>query len=168
MNDALDEAEKDYRRAIEEAANVYRARVTAALAGEAAPVVPHDPDAPRVDRGTLSVVFAGRAGEIGTGLPLEVLETLSRSPGRWMSCETIAANAWPAACNGRVDRRAIQKVVSRLRLLLRRAGFADLAGAIDGSVPGRYRLRAFWRNRAAENVSEKSAARGARRQRRRR
>jgi hypothetical protein len=91
----------------------------------------------RIDPALLSVHFRGKACFLGNTLPFKFLCRLARRPNTYVTYEDLLSEVWEGV---RSD-DAVRSVAKTLRGRLRRAGLADLAGAIDGSVPGHYALR---------------------------
>jgi DNA-binding response OmpR family regulator len=89
-----------------------------------------------VDPDRLQVVFQGKACELGDTL-FRLLQRLAKRPNTYVTHEDLLVDVW----DGRRSEAAIRSAVKRLKQTLRRQGLAELADAVDGSRPGRYRLR---------------------------
>jgi DNA-binding response OmpR family regulator len=70
-------------------------------------------------------------------LPLKLFERLARRPNQYLSYERLLDEVW----EGTRSFSAIRSVVKTLRGRLVKAGMADLADAIDGSVYRHYGLK---------------------------
>lgn len=92
---------------------------------------------PVADEELLEIRYRDRTCFLGNTLPFRFFARLTRRPNSYLTYEELLEDVWQGV---RSD-AAIRTVVKRLRSLLRRAGMAELAEAIDGSVPGRYALR---------------------------
>lgn len=90
-----------------------------------------------IDKAMLSVSFAGKSCFLGNTLPFKFLCTLARRPYSYVSYEQLLEEVW--ACQ--VSDGAIRTVAKNLRNLLRKAGLAEVANAVDGSVYGHYILK---------------------------
>lgn len=90
-----------------------------------------------IDKAMLSVSFAGKSCFLGNTLPFKFLSTLARRPNSYISYEQLLEDVW--GCQ--VSDGAIRTVAKNLRNLLRKAGLAEVADAIDGSVYGHYVLK---------------------------
>jgi DNA-binding response OmpR family regulator len=90
-----------------------------------------------VDPSVLSVTFRGKVCFLGNTLPFKFLRRLAQRPNTYVTYEDLLAEVWQGV---RSD-EAVRSVAKTLRNRLRRAGLADLAAAIDGTVPGHYALR---------------------------
>ena len=90
-----------------------------------------------VDPATFAVNFRGKICFLGGGLPFKFLARLARRPNAYVSYEDLLADVW----DRNVSDAAIRGVAKILRQKLRRAGLADLADAVDGTVPGHYALK---------------------------
>jgi DNA-binding response OmpR family regulator len=85
----------------------------------------------------LQVAFHGRTCVLGNTLPFKLLERLARRPNAFVTHEELLSDVWEGVRSDATVRTAVK----RLRQSLRQQGLVDLAQAIDGTVPGRYRLR---------------------------
>jgi DNA-binding response OmpR family regulator len=85
----------------------------------------------------LSVDFRGRSCFLGNTLPFRLFARLAQRPNAYLTYEELFAEVWQ--CD-RSD-AAVRSAVKRLRSAFRRAGMAELADAIDGSVPGHYAFK---------------------------
>jgi hypothetical protein len=92
---------------------------------------------PVADEELLEIRYQDRRCFLGNTLPFRFFARLTRRPNSYLTYEELLEDVW----QGERSDSAIRTVVKRLRILLRRAEMADLAEAIDGSVPGRYALR---------------------------
>lgn len=92
---------------------------------------------PVADEELLEIRYQDRTCFLGNTLPFRFFARLTRRPNSYLTYEELLEDVW----QGERSDSAIRTVVKRLRILLRHAGMADLAEAIDGSVPGRYALR---------------------------
>ncbi|MDZ4686659.1 MAG: winged helix-turn-helix domain-containing protein [Planctomycetaceae bacterium] len=91
---------------------------------------------PRLDVGTLSVEYQGKRCQLGNNLRFKLLARLLRRPNRYISYDTLFAEVWTAVR----DPSSVRSVVKELRAVLRAAGMADLADAIDGHVAYHYAI----------------------------
>jgi DNA-binding response OmpR family regulator len=91
-----------------------------------------------VDHEHLRVSFRGKSCFLGNTLPFRLLAHLASRPNSYLTHEELLEDVW----DGLRSDSAIRSVVKRLRAVLRREGLPELADAIDGSMPGRYGLRA--------------------------
>lgn len=91
-----------------------------------------------VDHEHLRVSFRGKSCFLGNTLPFRLLARLASRPNAYLTYEQLLDDVW----DGLRSDSAIRSVVKRLRAMLRRDGMSELADAIDGSMPGRYALRA--------------------------
>jgi DNA-binding response OmpR family regulator len=101
--------------------------------------VPDSPTAERlfrVDPDRLQIVFHGKACELAD-TPFRLLLRLAKRPNSYVTYEDLLADVW----NGERSDDAVRSAIKRLRHTLRTHGLRELADAIDGSKPGRYRLR---------------------------
>jgi len=89
----------------------------------------------RVDPDRLQIFFHGKACELGD-TPFRLLLRLAKRPNAYVTYEDLLADVW----NGERSDSAIRSAIKRLRRTLRSQGLDELANAIDGSKPGRYRL----------------------------
>jgi DNA-binding response OmpR family regulator len=113
-----------------DAATFWRART-------ATPELPMAERLFRVDPDRLQIVFHGKACELGD-TPFRLLLRLAKRPNTYVTYEDLLADVW----NGERSDDAVRSAIKRLRHTLRSHGLEELADAIDGSKPGRYRLRA--------------------------
>jgi DNA-binding response OmpR family regulator len=104
----------------------------------ARPTPATDPPLPVIDRDLLAVTLGDRACFLGNTLDFRFLARLARRPNSYVTYDTLLADVWGG--DVRSD-GAVRSVAKRLRARLRAAGLADLAAAVDGSVPGHYALR---------------------------
>jgi DNA-binding response OmpR family regulator len=91
-----------------------------------------------IDRAVFSVKFKGKACFLGNRLPFKLLARLAQRPNTYVSYKELLSEAWDDVI---VSESAIRSVVRNLRNKLRQAGLADLARAIDGTVPRHYALK---------------------------
>jgi len=91
-----------------------------------------------VDHEHLRVSFRGKTCFLGNTLPFRLFACLASRPNAYLTYEELLDEVW----DGIRSDSAIRSVVKRLRARLRREGLPELADAIDGSMPGRYGLRA--------------------------
>lgn len=91
---------------------------------------------PTLDRETFVVRFRGKSCFLGNTLPFRFLERLARRANSYITYEDLFADVW----NGVRSEDAVRSVVRRLRAMLRQSGLAELATAIDGSIPNHYAL----------------------------
>jgi DNA-binding response OmpR family regulator len=89
----------------------------------------------RVDPDQLQIIFDGKACELGD-TPFRLLMRLAKRPNAYVTYEDLLADVW----DGDRSDSAIRSAIKRLRRTLRTQGLEELANAIDGSKPGRYRL----------------------------
>jgi DNA-binding response OmpR family regulator len=89
-----------------------------------------------VDPERLQVVFQGKRCELAD-TPFKLLQRLAKRPNVYVTHENLLDDVW----DGRRSDAAIRSAIKRLKQTLRRYGLAELAEAIHGSKPGRYRLR---------------------------
>jgi DNA-binding response OmpR family regulator len=85
----------------------------------------------------LSVTFRGKTCFLGYTLPFKLLAYLAQRPNTFVSYEELLSDVWQCV----VSEGAVRSVVKKLRCLLRNAGLAELANAIDGSAYGHYALK---------------------------
>lgn len=98
-----------------------------------------------VDRDTFSVIHGKTKCFLGNSKPFQLIERLSRSPGVYISTETLRNDLWREYD---VEKTTIQQTVSRLRKKLQAA---ELTGVvIDGTQANHYCLK-------IQSVSENSA-----------
>lgn len=90
----------------------------------------------RLDVGTLSVEYQGKRCQLGNTLKFKLLARLLRRPNRYISYDTLFAEVWTAVR----DASSVRSVVKELRAMLRAAGMASLADAIDGHVAHHYAI----------------------------
>lgn len=98
---------------------------------------PAEPAGFMIDPGVLSVHFRGKVCFLGNTLPFKFLCRLAQRPNTYVSYEALLSEVWEGV---RSD-DAVRSVAKTLRNRLRQAGLADLADAIDGTVPGHYALK---------------------------
>jgi hypothetical protein len=91
---------------------------------------------PTANRETLSVVWRGNSCFLGNTLLFWFFERIARSPNRYVAHVDLLEDVW----GGERKDATIRGVAKRLRDRLAENGMQDLAGAIDGSVPGYYGL----------------------------
>lgn len=91
----------------------------------------------RIERGMLSVHFKGRTCFLGNTLPFKFLCRLAVHPNNYVSYEELLSEVW----EGVRSNAAVRSVAKTLRSRLRQAGLAELAAAVDGTVPGHYVLK---------------------------
>jgi DNA-binding response OmpR family regulator len=90
-----------------------------------------------VDPATLTVSFRGKSCFLGNSLPFRLLRRLARRPDTYVTYEELLSDVW----EGSRSEDAVRSVVKTLRKRLRVAGMAELADAVDGSVPGHYAVK---------------------------
>jgi hypothetical protein len=83
----------------------------------------------------LQITYHGKACEL-SDTPFRLLQRLARRPNTYVTYEDLFNDVWKEQ---RSD-DAIRSAIKRLRQSLRKHGLDDVAKAIDGSRPGRYRL----------------------------
>jgi hypothetical protein len=99
---------------------------------------PHESDQlVRVDAKMLSVIYRGKSCFLGNTLPFKFLSYLAGRPNIYVNYEELLGEVWRC----RVSDTAARSVAKNLRIALRKAGLAEIANAIDGSVYGHYALR---------------------------
>lgn len=91
-----------------------------------------------VDQSHLSVTFRGKTCFLGSSLPFRFLAHLAQRPNNYVTYTDLLEGVWLGCKRSDAAVRSTAKV---LRKKLRRAGLADLAGAIDGSEPGHFALK---------------------------
>jgi DNA-binding response OmpR family regulator len=89
-----------------------------------------------IDPAMLSVQFRGKMCYLGNTLPFKLLAYLARRPNTYVPYEELLSDVWKCV----VSDAAVRSVVKNLRGMLRKAGLAELAHAVDGSVYGHYTL----------------------------
>lgn len=85
----------------------------------------------------LSVTFRGKTCFLGNTLPFKLLSRLAQRPNAYVRYEDLLSEVWQRI----VSDSAVRTVAKNLRNLLRQAGLAEIAEAIDGSVYRHYALR---------------------------
>lgn len=88
-----------------------------------------------VDPDRLQITFQGKACEL-SDTPFRLLLRLAKRPNAYVTYEDLLADVW----DGDRSDGAVRSAIKRLRHTLRSRGLSELADAIDGSKPGRYRL----------------------------
>jgi DNA-binding response OmpR family regulator len=88
-----------------------------------------------VDPERLQIIFHGKACEL-SDTPFRLLLRLAKRPNAYVTYEDLLADVW----DGERSDSAVRSAIKRLRHTLRSRGLNELADAIDGSKPGRYRL----------------------------
>ena len=94
------------------------------------------PDAPAVDRATLSVIWQGRTCFLGNTLLFWLFNRLAQSRNRYVSHVDLLDDVW----GGQRQSATIRGVAKRLRDRLVESGMDDLADSINGTVSGYYGL----------------------------
>src|SRR5262245_57791326 len=95
------------------------------------------PSVPYVNYELLTIEFRGRSCFLGNTLPFRLFARLAQRPNAYLTYEELFSEVWQ--CDRSDD--AVRSAVKRLRAAFRQSGMAELAAAIDGSVPGHYALR---------------------------
>lgn len=90
----------------------------------------------QVDPERLQIVFQGKRCELDD-TPFKLLQRLAKRPNAYVTHEDLLEDVW----DGRRSDAAIRSAIKRLKQTLRSHGLDELANAIDGSKPGRYRLK---------------------------
>ena len=92
---------------------------------------------PIINEELLLIEFQGRSCFLGNTLSFRLFARLARRANAYLTYEELFSEVW------RCDRSdgAVRSAVKRLRSAFRRNGMAELADAIDGSVPGHYALK---------------------------
>lgn len=90
---------------------------------------------PVFDSSTFSVEWHGKSLNLGSTLAYYLFERLCRSPGIYISIDTLMQDVWKGKS---VSDEAVQKQVSNLRKKLSEAGFEGVS--FDGDQPMHYRL----------------------------
>jgi DNA-binding response OmpR family regulator len=112
-----------------DAVTFWRARATAGTQPTIERLFHVDPD-------RLQVVFQGKRCELDD-TPFKLLQRLAKRPNTYVTHEDLLHDVW----DGRRSDAAIRSAIKRLKQALRNHGLEELAEAIDGSKPGRYRLK---------------------------
>lgn len=97
----------------------------------------HDQLPGLTDRSMLSVTFRGKTCFLGNTLPFRLLSRLAERPNAYVTYEDLLSDVW----HGNRSDSTVRSAVKSLRNKLRQAGLAELADAIDGTVPGHYALK---------------------------
>lgn len=88
-----------------------------------------------IDPDRLQIIFHGKICELGD-TSFRLFLRLAKRPNAYVTYEDLLADVW----NGERSDSAVRSAIKRLRRTLRACGVKELADAIDGSKPGRYRL----------------------------